>query len=389
MNLVWMNLWRSPVRTALTVFGTAIALGLFCLLEALLGAFNAGVDMASASRLIVIHKESITFLLPKAYASRIAQVEGIGRIAEVSWFGGLYEAPLPEGGKREEFFANFAADMEPYLKLYTEMIIPPDQIESLMKDRTGCLIGAKLAVRMGKGVGDKITLRPLIWPKKDGKPWEFTIRAIYTCVSETFDQTLMVFHHKYLEEGRAFGKGQTGSFNVGLKNADQFTEVSAAIDRLFANSPDPTQTMNEKAFNMQFISMMGNLKLLFRFIGTVVIFTMLLISANTMMMSGRERTREMAILKAMGFSDGYVFSLLVGESVTIGLLGFFVGACGIYACINLAHWNPKPDFFPVFQVPEAAMLTSLGIAVLTGLMSGFLPGLAALRLQAAEALRSI
>lgn len=389
MNLVWMNLWRSPIRTALTVLGTAIALALFCLLEALLGSFNAGVEMASASRLIVIHKESITFLLPKAYATRIAQIDGIERVAEVSWFGGLYEAPLPDGSKREEFFANFAADIEPYLKLYTEMLIPPEQVEALMKDRTGCVIGAKLAARMGKGLGDKIVLRPLIWPKKDGKPWEFTIRAIYTCTGETFDQTLMVFHHKYLEEGRKFGGGQTGSFNVGLKNADQFAEISAAIDRLFANSPDPTRTMNEKAFNMQFISMMGNLKLLFRFIGTVVIFTMLLISANTMMMSGRERTREMAILKAVGFSDEYVFALLMGESVAIGLLGFLVGACSIYALINLAHWNPKPDFFPVFLVPGAAMVSAFGIAVLTGILSGFLPGLAALRLQAAHALRSV
>lgn len=384
-----MNLWRSPIRTLLTIFGTAVALALFCLLEALLGAFNAGVEMGSASRLIVAHKESITFLLPKAYASRIAQVEGIERMAEVTWFGGLYETPLPDGSKRDEFFANFAADLDPYMKLYTEMIIPRDQISSLMKDRTGCLIGGKLASRLGKRLGDKMSLRPLIWPKKDGKPWEFTIRAIYTCNNETFDQTLMVFHHKYLEEGRSFGKGTTGSFNVGLKNADQFAEVSTAIDRLFANSPDPTRTMNEKAFNMQFLSMMGNLKLLFRFIGTVVIFTMLLITANTMMMSGRERTREMAILKAVGFSDGYVFSLLVGEAVTIGLAGFLTGACGTFALINLAHWNPKPDFFPIFQVPGAAMFSALIIALLTGLLSGFLPGLAAMRLQAAEALRSI
>ncbi len=389
MSLVWLNLRRSPIRTAQTVFGTAIALGLFCLLEALLGAFNAGVDMASASRLVVQHKESITFILPKAYGSRHAPLEGIERVAEASWFGGLYETPLPDGGKRDEFFANFAADLEPYLKLYVEMIIPIDQYKSLMKDRSGCLIGDKLAARLGKRIGDRMLLRPLIWPKKDGTPWEFTIRAIYTCKNDVFDRTLMVFHHKYLEDGRAFGKGQTGSYVVGLKNADQFAEVSASIDRLFANSPDPTRTMNEKAFNMQFISMMGNLKLLFRFIGTVVIFTMLLISANTMMMSGRERTREMAILKAIGFSDEYVFALLVGESVAIGLMGFLLGACGVYALINLAHWNPKPDFFPIFLVPGTAMVSALGIAMLTGILGGFLPGLAALRLKAVEALRSI
>jgi len=388
MRLIWLNLRRSPARTVLTVLGTAVALALFCLLEALLDAFNVGVEMASASRLVVQHQESITFLLPKAYASRISQVEGIERIAEGTWFGGLYEAPLPEGGKRQEFFANFAVDMESYLKLYTEIIVPPEQYEALMKDRTGCVIGDKLSARLGKGVGDRILLRPLIWPKKDGQPWEFTIRATYTC-KETFDQTMMIFHHKYLEEGRSFGQGQAGFYVVGLTNADHFAQVSAAIDRLFENSPDPTRTMNEKAFNMQFLSMMGNLKLLFRFIGTVVIFTMLLISANTMMMSGRERTHEMAILKALGFRDGRVFALLVGEAVAIGLLGFILGGVGTWALINLGHYNPKPDFFPVFKVPPSAMYSAVGIAVLTGVLSGLVPGLAALRLKAAEALRSI
>ncbi len=389
MSLIWLNLRRSPVRTALTVFGTAVALALFCLLEALLAAFNLGVDMASASRLVVSHKEAITFQLPKAYASRILQVDGIERLAEGTWFGGLYDAPLPNGEKRTDFFANFAVDAEPYLKLYPEMRIPPEQYEALMKDRVGCLLGDQLAARLGKGVGDRIALRPLIWPKKDGKPWEFNIRAIYTCNIESFDRTMMIFHHKYLEEGRSFGSGQTGFYILGLKNADQSAEVSMAIDRLFANSPDPTRTMSEKAFNMVFISMMGNLKLLFRFIGTVVMVTMLLITANTMMMSGRERTREMAILKAVGFSDGYVFTMLVGEAVAIGVLGFLLGAGGTYGLINLANWNPKPDFFPVFKVPGEAMLGALGIAVLTGILSGLLPGLAALRLKAAEALRSI
>lgn len=389
MRLLWHNLWRAPARTGLTILGTAIALALFCLLAALMAAFGAGVEMASATRLIVQHKESLTFLLPEAFRGQIAQIDGVRELAVDTWFGGVYEEPLPGGGKQRAFFPNFATDLEPYLRLYPEMQIPPEQLAALLRDPSGCLIGATTAARLGKKVGDRISLSAAIWPKRDNSPWEFTIRAIYTPATETFDPTLMVFHHRYFDETRSIAKGLASCYVVGLTSAERHADVAAAIDRRFANSPYPTRTMNEKAFNLQFISMIGNVKLLFRFIGSVVIFTMLLVSANTMMMSGRERTREMAVLKALGFSDLRVFGLLVGEALAISLLAYLVGAGGMYALINLVRWNPKPDFFPIFQIPGLAMVGGLGIALLTGVVSGLIPGVAALRLRPAEALRSL
>lgn len=389
MNLIWLNLWRAPSRTGLTVLGTAIALALFCLLEALLAAFNAGVAMASASRLVVQHKESVTFLLPEAYRSQMAQIDGVQTVTVGTWFGGMYDEPRPNGEKQQVFFASFAVDLDSYLKLYPEMHVPPEPRADLMKDPAGCLIGCGLAERLGKGLGDRIALRGLLWPKRDPSPWEFTVRAIYTPTTETFDPTAMVFHHRYLDELRTLGKGMASFYLIGLADANRHAAVSAAIDRRFANSPFPTRTMNEKAFNLQFLSLVGNLRLLFRFIGTVVIFTMLLISANTMMMSGRERTREMAVLKALGFTDAQVLGLLVGEAVAMALLACLLGAGGTYALINLGKWNPKPDFFPIFQVPVAAVWSAVGIAGLTGLVSGLIPGIAALRLRPAEALRSL
>jgi putative ABC transport system permease protein len=389
VRLLWSNLWRAPARTSLTILGTAIALALFCLLAALQAAFGAGVEMASAARLVVQHKESLAFLLPEAYRAQIAQLDGVRDLALGTWFGGLSEEPLPGGDTRRVFFPNFAVDLEAYLRLYPEMRVPPEQVAGLLRDRAGCLIGAATAKRLGKKVGDRLSLTAAIWPKPDNSPWEFTVRAIYTPTTETFDPTLMLFHHRYLDETRSIGKGLASFYIVGLTTAERSADVAAAIDRRFANSPYPSRTVNEKAFNLQFVSLLGNLKLLFRFIGSVVIFTMLLVSANTMMMSGRERTREMAILKALGFSDGRVFGLLVGEAVVISLLAYLIGAGGMYALINLARWNPKPDFFPIFRIPVLALLGAFGIAVLTGVVSGLIPGVAALRLRPAEALRSL
>jgi putative ABC transport system permease protein len=389
MRLLWANLWRAPARTGLTIVGTAIALALFCLLAALQAAFNAGVETASASRLVVQHKESISFLLPEAYRAQIAQIDGVRDLSVGTWFGGVYQEPQPNGDKQQVFFANFAVDLESYLRLYPEMKVPPEQVAALLRDPMGCVLGAATAKRLGKTLGDRLTLTAAIWPKHDNSPWEFTVRAIYTPATETFDPTLMIFHHRYLDETRSLGKGLASFYILGLTRAERQAEVAAVVDRRFANSPYPTRTMNEKAFNLEFLSMLGNLKLLFRFIGTVVIFTMLLVSANTMMMSGRERTQEMAILKALGFSDGRVFGLLVGEAVVISLLACLLGAGGVYVLIDLAGWNPKPDFFPTFRIPDLALLGAVGIALLTGVVSGLIPGLAALRLRPAEALRSL
>jgi putative ABC transport system permease protein len=388
MRLILLNLARSPLRAGLTIVGTAVALALFCLLEALIHAFNAGVDMSSASRLVVMHKESLTQLLPESHLPAIRRADGVRRASLGVWFGGLYEEPLPGGRTRQDFFAQFAVDLDTYMAVYPEIAIPREQMEALRADRRGCLIGDELARRLGKRVGDRLALRGLIWAKPDGSPWEFTVRAVYTC-ARTFDRALMFFHYRYLDETRAFGKGQAGYFVLELADASRSAEVGARIDDRFANSPHETKTLNEKAFNLQFISMLGNLRLLFRFIGSVVILTMLLISANTMMMSGRERTREMAVLKALGFSDGRVFRLLVGEALAVVLLGALLGAGGAWLGVNVLGWNPKRDFFPVFRVPGASLGAAVLIALATGLLSGLVPALAGLRLKAAEALRSV
>jgi putative ABC transport system permease protein len=389
MRLLILNLFHKPLRTALTVFGVAIALFLFCFLEAVLLAFNVGVEQSDASRVIVQHKESLSFLLPMSYESQIKQTEGVKHVAPAVWFGGLSQEQIPGQETREEFFAQFAMDLESYLPQYPEIIIPPEQQRDLMNDRVGCVLGSKIAERLGKKVGDRIVMRSTIWNQPSGPLWEFTIRAIYTSSNPTFDLTMMFFHLKYFDEAREFAKGRVGIFICSIDDPGRFQEVATAIDSRFQNSPFETRTVTEKAFNLQFVSMVGNLKLLLRSIGFTVVLTMLLVSANTMMMSARERTRDMGILKSIGFTDGHVFFLLIGEALLITLFGAFVGVGGAFMVANVFHFNPKPDFFPVFYLPLDAIGSAFGIAALTGLVSGIVPAISGMRLKATEALRSV
>ena len=389
MRLLFLNLFRKPLRTFLTVFGVGVALFLFCFLEAVLNAFNAGVNMSDASRLVIQHKESLSFQLPIAYESLIQQTEGVQRVAGAVWFGAFSYDPQPDGSNREEFFAQFAMNLDQYLPMYPEIKIKPEEYRDLMNDQAGCVMGAKIAERLHKKVGDRITLRSTVWGRGANPLWDYNIRAIYTSDSPTFDQTMMFFHYKYFDEARQFGKGGVGIFVVGIKNPEDYQRIASAIDQRFQNSPFETRTVTEKAFNLQFVSMLGNLQLLMRSIGSAVVLTMLLVSANTMMMSGRERTREMGILKAIGFTDGHVFWLLAGEAVLISFLGFVLGGGGAFLVANVLQFNPKPDFFPVFYLPLPSLLTALTIALVTGLLSGLIPAFAGMRLKAVEALRTV
>jgi len=390
MRLLFLALTRKPLRTLLTVVSIAVALFLYCFLEAVLDAFNVGVSMASVSRLVVAHKESLAFQIPISYRSNIEQSEGVTACVPMVWFGGLYQPKDTSGDTREEFFAQFAVEMDKYLRIVPEVVIrDPQQVKDLMTDQAGCVVGDKTAERLGIKVGDRVVLRSQIWNQPGNKPWEFNVRAIYTSDSAAFDRTMMLFHYKYFDEGREFGKGMIGIFFLSMKDPNRFQEIATAIDRRFANSPYETKTVTEKAFNMQFVSMMGNLQLLLRSIGSAIVLTMLLVAANTMMMSARDQTREMGILKSIGFTDGFVFRLLIGEALVISGLGFVLGAGAAYAAFNLAEINPKPDFFPIFRLPNMALLGAFGIALLTGLLSGIVPALTGMRMKATEALRSV
>jgi putative ABC transport system permease protein len=375
------NLFRSKKRTFLTIASVAIALFLFASLRTVVTTLNNNSQFGSARRLVTTNRTGFVIPLPVAYANRIGALQGVESVTWANWFGGRY-------GDGKQFFATFAIQAESYLAMYPEMSVPADQRAAFMQDRSGVLIGKRLVEKFGWTVGQNITLQGTIFPGD----WTFTVRGIYTPTDKSIDDGAMMFHWEYLDEYlRNSGTGRSGIagwYIVKIANADDAPNLGKTIDDMFISSPVPTKTGTEKAFNASFASMMGNVSLLMNTIGMAVVFAILLVTANAMMMSARERTREIAVLKTIGFSDGRLFGLVMSEAGLITLVGALLGLGGA----KLLYWATNfsgGGFLPGFQVTTATLLLGSGIALVLMLASGFVPAWRAARLPVVTALRSV
>ncbi len=374
LGLVWANLTRKKLRTTLTIGSFAVATFLFGLLVTIRGAFSGGADVAGTDRLTVINKTSLIMPLPYSYLSRLQQVPGVAAVTFATWFGGVYQ-------DERNFFPQFAVDKDSWFRVYSEYVVPGDQLAAFMRDRQGCLVGRALARRFDWKVGDRIPLRGTIWPGT----WEFNLDGIYDGHRPGVDTSQMLFRYDYLEERRAFGKGTVGWYVVKLANPDDAVKVAAAIDGGFANSPYETLTQTEKAFAAAFAKQMGNIELLVLTIGGVVFFTLLLVTGNTMAIAVRERTAEIAVLKTVGFADTVVLGLVLVESLLIAGQG---GALGLLlAKLFTLGGDPTGGVLGTFYLSWNAIGLGLGLALLVGAAAGALPAVAAMRLDVARALR--
>ena len=386
MKLVWLNLFRNKISALLTIIGIIIAIFAFCCLETILWAFGAGVELSDASRLVVRHKESLVFELPLHYANKVRGIKGINEVTYGNWFGGVYE---PD---EKLFFAQFAVEFEKYLKLYPEFEIDPEQKKALLADKQSCVIGEDLAKRLGKKVGDTLSLRGGIYHANNQENvWKFNVRAIYGSEKKAWDKNMMLFHWDFFNEGRRVedSKDLVGYLVLQIEDPGQMARISKSIDKLFENSDNRTLTMTEKAFNLEFISMMGNISLLIRIFGTVVVFTILLITINTNMMNARERVGEVGLLKALGFPSSYIFRLYLFESMLLSFIGGGLGIFFSYFLINVLELNPKADFFTIFYLPTKTIGFAVILTGVTGFLSGITPALISSRMGACEALRSV
>ena len=345
---------------------------------------------------------SLVFNLPLSYASRIAAVPGVKRVATTSWFGG--SLPAKKEGKADEgsetttdwsnFFPNMAVDADPYFAMYPEFEIPPDQYKAFKEDLQGAVIGRKLATKFNWKLGDHFFLESFIPPyRKKSGPFEFTVRAIFDTdpvKHPNTDTNLMLFHYKYLYEGT----GQhiaAGTYNIEITDPSQAGAVSKAIDAQFENSDAQTHTETEQAFAASFIAMAGNLAFLLNSIGLAVSFTILLVTANTMSMAVRERRMEIAVLKTLGFSSRQVMALILTEAVAIGAVGGVLGVGGAALVIRALPKVPALGGFinglPNFGLHAAVTSQGLSIALLLALAAGLSPALGAYRARIVDMLR--
>jgi putative ABC transport system permease protein len=376
--LVWRSLMRRKLRTLFTALSIVVAFVLFGALMALKAAFGMGVDLAGQDRLIMIQKVSFIQPLPRSYQGRIASSEGIVAVTHQSWFGGIYQDP-------KNFFAQFAVEPEPFLQMFPEYVLTAERKQAWYANRTGAIIGRALADRFGWKVGDRVPLQATIFRKPDDSPWTFTIEGIYEGAAKGTDTTQFFFHYDYLNETRTILKDEVGWYVVRVADPQQSDAIAGRLDALFANSSAETKTSTEKAFVQAFARQIGDIGSILMAILAAVLFTMLLVAANTMGQAVRERTSELAVMKTLGFTDGQLLGLVLFESVLLATVGGGLGLLLAWAIVQ--GGDPTGGFLPAFFLPTRDLVLGVGLVLLLGMAAGLLPAWQASRLRIVDALR--
>ncbi len=377
-RFVTKNAFRNKRRSILTIASIGVSLLLLTFMMTVWNGFY--IDKGSAEstrRLIARHRVSLTNLLPGFYREKIRAVPGVVAVVPLTWFGGLYKDNKPEN-----FFPQFAIDPDEFPKVYPEMQIAADQLAAWQRDRAGVIVNDELAKKYGWRVGDRIILLGTIYPVNP----ELTVRGIYHW--PTTNKTVY-FNAKYVEEAVSWFKGQAGTFSIMSGSSDDVAKIASAVDDMFRNSPQPTKTESEKAFGLSFVNMLGNVKAFILSICMAVVFTTLLVSANTMAMSIRERTREVAVLKTLGFERQTILGLFVGEAMSLSIAGGLFGCGFAWLLLAIIKQSPMGFFLARMQVTLGTLVVALVVAALVGFFSALVPSYHASRVEIVEGLRHI
>ncbi len=381
LHLIWSSLRRKKLRTSLTLLSILVAFVLFGLLSAIQQALTGGVQIEGADRLIVRHKVSLINLLPVSYKERMERIPGVVLATHQTWFGGVYQDP-------KNWFMQNPVVPEEFLSMHPEMILAPDQMKAWLQTRTGAIVGRKSAERFHWKIGDKVPIQTPIWSKADGSHvWEFDIVGIFDGKDKNTDTTPLFFRYDYFDEARqGNAKGQVGWYTIRVKDPAKAAEVAKLVDLEFENSATETKTEPEGAFIQGWAKQIGNIVFIVAAILGMVFFTILLVTGNTMAQSVRERTGELGVLKAIGFTNGQVVMLVMAESCLISVLGGVLGL-GLAFLIVPGVARAMSGLLPLFFMPTRALFVGLGISIVLGFVTGIIPALLAMRLRVADALR--
>ncbi len=379
LPLLAASLRRKRLRTFFTLASIVVAFLLFGLAESMRNALQSGVDIAGADRLITMHRVSFTQLLPASYQGRIRAIDGVVEVTPQTWFGAWYR-------DERSLIPAFPVEPEPFLRMYPEYVVPDEQRIAWVADRGGAMIGRGLAELTGWKVGDAVPLRSAIWRRSDGSDvWELTVRAIYD-LPEGGDTRQILLHQDYFEEAKAQAKGMVGWYLVQIDRVERADAIARQIDQQFANSPAETKTSSERAMAQSFLNQIGNIGAILQAIVTAVFFTMLLVTANTIAQSVRERTSEIGVLKTLGFTNGGVLGLVLAEAVMITALGGVIGLAGA-AWLGVQFEPVFRQYLPGFSLPTDAVVRGVAFMLVLGLLAGAVPAVQAMRLGIVQALR--
>lgn len=377
LPLVWRNIWRRKFRTTFTLASLFIAFLLFGILMTIRNSFALGVEIAGLDRLVLINKVSLIMPLPFSYQARLQAMPGVQSVTHNSWFNGIYQDPA-------NFFANIAVEPEPFMKIYPEYTLPPDQMRAWLDDRQGAVVGRDLANRFGWKLGDRVPLQGTIYRPKTGDVWEFNVVGIYDA-ADGVDKTQFFFRYDYLEENRTLGNGEVGWYIVKIDDGTKAVELSRSFDAMFENSSAETKTTTEKGFVESFAKQIGDIGSIMIAVSSVVLVMFGLVASSTMAQSVRERTSELAVLKTLGFTGPAILALVLAESLFIVCLG---GGLGLgLAWLVAKQGDPTGGLLAVFVLPKADIWLGVGLMVMMGVLAGLMPAVAAMRLKITDALR--
>jgi putative ABC transport system permease protein len=380
LPLILKNCWRNRRRTMLTIASIGVSMCLLGLMISLFHAFYLSAPAPeSARRLIARNKISLAVPMPLSYQNQILHVDGVQQAMISNWFGGVYK----DNRDPKNMFARFAVEPEKLFTVFGEYQIPEDQKKAFLADRTGCVVGQNLVDKFGFKVGDRINLIGDIYPGN----FEFTVRGIFSAPENT---DLMYFNKEYLDQSMPVGRrGQVGMYYILVDDPQHATRVASAVDEQYRNATAQTKTETEQAFTVGFLALLGNVKMFLMAISAAVTFTILLVSANTMAMSVRERVREVGVLKTLGFTQGNILGIILGEACSISVAGGAIGFAISLFLLRAMLKSPFGGFIPPVNVldPVNAAVCILTAAAV-GMVSALVPALNASRMPIVQALRT-